>query len=97
MVKEHLKAFFSRTKKASRLKLCKYHLGLKVYQIYSNEEPRWDLTFSRHGKICVLVAVAILEECCMASTDMQWLYNCDPRASRYIVFVCRQLHFNVAL
>ena len=26
------------------------------------------------GQIYVLVAVAILEECCMVSADMQWLF-----------------------
>ena len=26
-------------------------------------------------QICVLVAVAMLEECCMSSADMQWLFD----------------------
>ena len=35
----------------------------------------WPLAFLRHGQICVLVAVAILEKCRMASADiMQWLF-----------------------
>ena len=35
-----LKIFFSRTKKALRLSLGIQHLGLKVYQFYSNNDPR---------------------------------------------------------
>ena len=27
-----------------------------------------------HGQIYVLVAVAVLEECCMATAGMQWLF-----------------------
>ena len=37
------------------------------------------LTFLQHGQICVLVAVAILEECCMASADMQWVFYSGER------------------
>ena len=33
------------------------------------------LTFLRHGQFSVLVAVAILEECRMASAYMQWLFT----------------------
>ena len=31
-------------------------------------------TFLRQGQISVFVIVAILEECCMASADMQWQF-----------------------
>ena len=37
------------------------------------------MTFVRQGQISVLVAVAILEECCMTSADMQWLFHSDER------------------
>ena len=40
---KHLKIFFYRTKKASRLNLVTEHWGLKVIQICSNDDPR--LTF----------------------------------------------------
>ena len=43
MVKKHLKIFFSRTKKASRLNLVTEHWGLKVIQVCSNDDLR--LTF----------------------------------------------------
>ena len=33
----------------------------------------WSLIFLQHSQISVIIAVAILEECCMASVDMQWL------------------------
>ena len=36
--------------------------------------PGWPLTFWWQGQICVLVALKILEKCCMASTDKQWLF-----------------------
>ena len=61
------KIFFPRTKTALRLNLGIYHLGLEVYQICSNDDPR--MTFLRHGQICVLVVVAILEECCIAYVE----------------------------
>ena len=35
--------------------------------------------FLQHCQICVLVAVAILEECCRASADMQWLFFSGER------------------
>ena len=41
--KEHFKSFFSRTKKALRLKLGIYHQGLKGYQVCLNDDAR--LTF----------------------------------------------------
>ena len=37
------------------------------------------LTFFRRSQISVLVAVAILVECCMASADMQWLIYSGER------------------
>ena len=37
------------------------------------------VTFLRQGLICVLVDVIILEECCMTSANMQWLFNSDDR------------------
>ena len=73
--KKTLKNLFSRTKKVLRLDLGIVHQGLKVYQVCSNDDPRltFDL-FLRNSQICVLVAVAILEECCMASAAMQLLF-----------------------
>ena len=41
--KKHLNIFFSRTKKALRLNFGMLHLGLKIYQVCSNDHPR--LTF----------------------------------------------------
>ena len=38
--KKHLKIFFSRTKKASRLNLVTEHWGLSVLQVCSNDDPR---------------------------------------------------------
>ena len=38
--KKCLKIFFCRTKKALRLNLGIKHWGLKVYQIYANDDPR---------------------------------------------------------
>ena len=32
------------------------------------------MAFLQQGPICVQVAVAILEECCMSSVDMKWLF-----------------------
>ena len=37
------------------------------------------MTFLRHGQISVLVAVAILEEFCMASADKQLLFYSGER------------------
>ena len=61
--------FLSRTKKASKLNLGILHRGRKIYQVCSNDNPRMTFDFLRHCRISVLVAVAILEECCMASAD----------------------------
>ena len=51
MAKKHIKIFFSRTKKASRLNLDINHQGLKVYQVYSNDDPRLIFTCLRQGQI----------------------------------------------
>ena len=40
-----------------------------TYQVCSNDDPRMTCDL-----FSVLVAVAILEECCMASAVMQWLF-----------------------
>ena len=40
---KHLKIYFLRTKKDSRLNLVTEHWGLKVIQVFSNNDPR--LTF----------------------------------------------------
>ena len=40
----------------------------------------WPLAFLWHGQIFALVAVAILEECYMASADMQWLFYSGERS-----------------
>ena len=37
----------------------------------SNDDPRMTFELLWHGQILVPVDVAILEECCMASADMQ--------------------------
>ena len=62
---------FSSTKKALRLKLVIQHQGLKVYQVCSDDDTRMTFDFLRYDQICVLVAVAVLEECCMAFADTQ--------------------------
>ena len=56
--------------KALRLNLGLQHRELMVYQVCPNDETRMTLTFLWHGQICVLVVVAILEECCMAFASM---------------------------
>ena len=43
---KHLKVFFSRTKKTSRLNLSIQHRGLKVYQIDSNDDSRLTIDLS---------------------------------------------------
>ena len=59
----------SSTKKASRLNLGIKHRGLKVHQVFLNDDTM--MTFIWYGQICVPVAVAILEECCMAFANIQ--------------------------
>ena len=49
--KTNLRIFFSRTKKTLRLNLGIQHWGLKVYQVYSDDEPK--MTFLWHGQICI--------------------------------------------
>ena len=46
---KHLKIYFARTKKASRLNLGIQHRGLKVYQVDSNADFRltFDLSMAR--------------------------------------------------
>ena len=44
-----------------------------VYVVCSNDSPRITFDYLRHGQISFLVAVSILEECCMTSADMQRL------------------------
>ena len=39
----------------------------------------WPLTLLRHGQNSVLFAVAILDECCRASADMQWPFYSGKR------------------
>ena len=70
MVK-HLKIFFSSTKKAFRLNLGIQPRGLKVYQLCLNDETRMTIALLWFGEICVPVAVAILEDCCIAFANMQ--------------------------
>ena len=41
-------------------------------QVCSNDDPRMTSVLFTAQSISVLVAVAILEEFCMASADMQW-------------------------
>ena len=50
----------------------------------------WHLTFLWQGQISVLVAVAMLEECCMASADMQWLFYSGEQimAHGHLVLLC---------
>ena len=60
---EYLIIFFSRGKKALRLNFGTQHQGLKVYLVCWNDDTRMILDlFLWYGQICVLVAVAILEE-----------------------------------
>ena len=67
-----LKIFFSRTKKYFRLKALGIRdaIPTKFVQMMIIGLP---LTFLLSIQIRVLV-VAILEECCLASADMQWLF-----------------------
>ena len=49
--------------------------------------------FLRHSQISVLVAVAILQECCMASVDKQWLVCSGERIVAYGPLVYKRDHF----
>ena len=51
--KKHLKIFFSRTKKASQLNLGIKHLGLEVYLVCSNDDPRLTLDVIWQGQIYI--------------------------------------------
>ena len=42
-----------------------------IMALLLNDEARMTFDLLIYGQICVLVAVAILEECCMAFADMQ--------------------------
>ena len=66
-------------RKLLRLSLGIQHCELIVYQVCPNGESRMTLTFLWFGQICVLVAVAVLEECCMAFANMQWLFLSGER------------------
>ena len=66
-----LKNLFSSTKKALRLNLGIQHWGLKVYLICSNDESRMTFDHFMIWSNCVPVAVAVLEDCCMAFANMQ--------------------------
>ena len=74
---KHLKTLFSRTKKAFEAE--SWYSVSRTQCLPSSLKLRSCDDLLRHGQICVLVAVAILEECCMASTDMQWLFYLDER------------------
>ena len=84
-----VKLFFSRTKKALRL-----NLSIQMYSIRDSEFTKfiqimilgWLLTFSRYGKICVLVAMAILKEVAWyLAVFIRWA-NCGPWASCFLFF-----------
>ena len=66
------------------------HRGLEVCTVCSNDDPRKTFDILRYGQICILVAVAILKECCMASADMQILFYSDERIVAHgpLVFCC---------
>ena len=51
----------------------------------------WLLIFLRHGQISVPVAVAILEECCIASADTQWLFYSGERIVARVPLVYKSL------
>ena len=57
-----IKHFFSRTKKALRLNLSIQHWDSKSTKFVQMMILGWPLTFLRYAQMCVLVAVAILEE-----------------------------------
>ena len=65
--------YFLQNQESLRLNLAIQHLGLKVYQVNSNDDTwmTFDLFMARSN---VFVAVAILEDCCMGSADMQLLF-----------------------
>ena len=54
------------------------------------------LIFLRHSQISVLIAMAILEECCMASEDTQWLFYSGEQivAHEALVFINAGLTFD---
>ena len=70
MVKKNLKNFFSSTKKALRVNLSIMHRELKVYQVCYNDGTRMAFDGFMIWSICVPVAVAMLEDCCMAFANM---------------------------
>ena len=48
--------------------------GTQGLPSYSNDETRMTFDLLWFGQICTTVAVSILEECCMAFANMQWVF-----------------------
>ena len=91
-----VKKFVYRSKKALRPNLCMQHPGLKVYQVSSNDETRMTFDLLRYGQICVPVAKAILEQCCMAFADIQLLlYQVSESLPMSFLFCVFTLLFGV--
>ena len=72
-----LKFFFYRTTTALRLILGILHQGLKIYPVCSHDYPK--MIFDIFYEKVKFVSVAVLEECCMASADTQWLFYPSER------------------
>ena len=72
-----LKFFFCRTTTALRLILGILLQGLKIYPVCSHDYPK--MIFDIFYEKVKFVSVAVLEECCMASADTQWLFYPSER------------------
>ena len=92
-----LKIFFSRTRKALGLNPDIWHLDARPTKLIQMMILGWPLTFLRCGQIFVLVDVAILEECCMISAYMHWLFYSRERivahGSLFFFLFCTKLYF----
>ena len=76
MVKKALKNVLLQNHESFKAESCIQHQGLEIYQVDSNDDSRlnFDLSILLYGE-----NVAILEESCMASADMQWLFYSGER------------------
>ena len=58
---KHLKIFFSRTKKASRLDFVVEHWGLKVIEVCSNDDPGLDQKSNAFYRISKLILATLTQ------------------------------------
>ena len=72
--------------------------AMSIYGTYSIRDSRytkfvrmmrlgWPLNFLWYGQICVPVALAIMDECCMAFVNMQWLFLPGDRIVAHVPLV----------